>query len=68
MPAAEGQPSARLLTEPEAAVYLGTTARHMRTLRYNRRMPYVKLGGKVRFDRLDLDRFIKTHKIGTERC
>jgi excisionase family DNA binding protein len=55
----------RLFSEADAAVYLGTTTRHLRQLRYERTLPYLKLGGKVRFDRFDLDKFIKTHKIGT---
>jgi excisionase family DNA binding protein len=55
----------RLFSEDEAAVYLGTTTRHMRQLRYERTLPFLKLGGKVRFDRFDLDRFIKTHKVAS---
>jgi excisionase family DNA binding protein len=55
----------RLFSEHEAAVYLGTTVRHMRQLRYERTLPFLKLGGKVRFDRFDLDKFIKTHKVAS---
>jgi excisionase family DNA binding protein len=55
----------RLFSEDEAAVYLGTTTRHLRRLRDERRMPFVKLGGKVRFDRFDLDKFIKTHRVAS---
>jgi excisionase family DNA binding protein len=54
----------RLLDGKQAAEYLGTTLRHLEDLRYRRSLPFVKLGGKVRYDVKALDRFITTHTIG----
>jgi excisionase family DNA binding protein len=55
-------PRRRLLDYSQAAEYLGTTERHMRRLRHERRISSVKVGGKVRFDRKDLDAFIEARK------
>ena len=54
--------------------YLGTTERHMRRLRYERRITSFKVGGKVRFDLIDLDAYVEAQKDeaenpdGDERC
>ena len=56
------EPRRRLLDLSEAAEYLGTTERHMRRLRYEHRITSLKVGGKVRFDRTDLDAYIDAHK------
>ena len=40
---------------------LGTTVRHLRRLRSENRIPYVKLGGKLRFRRADLVGFIEAN-------
>jgi len=37
---------------------LGVTLRFVRRLVAERRIPYIKLGGPVRFDRDDVERFI----------
>jgi excisionase family DNA binding protein len=55
-------PDSRLLDVPGAAQYLDTTVRNIRELVYKRRIPYVKLGRLVRFDRRDLDRWIEEQK------
>ena len=47
-----------LLDIEGAARMLGTTVRHLRRLRSENRIPYVKLGGKLRFRRADLVGFI----------
>lgn len=54
----------RLLSEEEAATYLGTTARHLEELRYRRELPFVKVGRLVRFDIKVLDKFIVANTIG----
>lgn len=46
-----------------AAVYLGTTVRHVRRLVAERRVPFVKLGGKVRLLPDDLDRFLDAQRV-----
>ena len=50
-----------LLDIEGAAHMLGTTVRHLRRLRSENRIPYVKLGGKLRFRRADLVSFIEAN-------
>lgn len=47
-----------LLTVEQAAAQLGTTARFIRRLRTERRIPVVKLGKHIRIDSDDLDAYI----------
>lgn len=47
-----------LVDVENAATYLGTTVSHMRGLVNERRIPYVKVGGKVRFRVTHLDQWI----------
>lgn len=49
---------ARWADLPAAAEHLATSERHMRRLVYERRIPFSKLGGKVRFDLDELDKFL----------
>lgn len=51
----------RLLDSKQAATYLGTTERHLRDLVYRREIPFTKVGRKLRFDRVRLDRWIDRH-------
>lgn len=43
-----------------AATHLATTERHLRRLVHERRIPFHKLGGKVRFDLAELDEWMAT--------
>jgi len=52
----------RLVDSATAAEYLGITARHLRDLTYRRELAFVKVGGSLRFDLRDLERFIESHK------
>lgn len=52
-----------LLNWDDAAAYLGTTVRHMKTLTYANRLEYVKIGGKVRFRTRALDLFIERSTV-----
>lgn len=54
----------RLLSEDEAAVYMGTTPRHLEELRYRRELAFVKLGRLVRYDIKTLDKYIASHTVG----
>jgi len=47
-----------LLDINNAAELLGTTVRHLRRLRSENRIPYTKIGSKLRFRRADLVDFI----------
>ena len=52
------QADSELLRVAEAAAYLNTSERHVRRLRAEHRLRYVKVGAKLRFRRDDLDAFI----------
>lgn len=54
----------RLLTIDEAALRLATTARHIRRLYGDGRLPVVHVGRAVRFRRADLDAFIASNVSG----
>ncbi|MBZ5508485.1 MAG: excisionase family DNA-binding protein [Acidobacteriia bacterium] len=58
---------ARLLTVKEAATYLASTVWFVRSLAWERRVPFLKLGKRVCFDRVDLDKFIEQEKSATKK-
>lgn len=47
-----------VLDDAEAADYLSTTVRHIRRLRTEHGLPFVRLGNKIRFLQADLDSFL----------
>lgn len=51
-----------LLTARMAGTYTGLGERYIRRLRAERRIPCVRIGGRVLFDPDDLDRFIEHHR------
>ena len=53
-----------LLNIEGAARMLGTTVRHLRRLRSENRIPYTKVGSKLRFRRADLVGFIDANSHG----
>jgi excisionase family DNA binding protein len=52
----------RLLTLEQAATYLGMTKDALKAKVHMGKIPTVGLDGKLRFDKLDLDRIIQEHK------
>ena len=52
-----------LLTVEEVADRLGTSARFVRRLVFERRIPYTKLGRHVRIAASDLDAFIRAGRV-----
>lgn len=46
-----------------AADFLSTTVRQMRTLVFERRIAFIKVGGKLRFDRDDLLDFLDANTV-----
>jgi excisionase family DNA binding protein len=52
----------RLLNIKAAALYLSTTIWYMRTLIWERKIPFLKLGNAYGFDKRDLDAFITSQK------
>lgn len=53
----------QLLDMNEAAERLGTTQRHVRRLVFERRIPFYKVGGKVRLDAAELDRWLDQQRV-----
>ena len=52
-----------LLTLTETANRLATTDRHVRRLVSERRIAYVKVGGKLRFSARDIEGFIEAARV-----
>ncbi|MGB9473073.1 MAG: helix-turn-helix domain-containing protein [Candidatus Acidiferrum sp.] len=52
----------RMLPIKEAAAYLGATVWFVRNEVWNLRLPHVKFGNRLVFDRVDLDAYIERKK------
>ena len=52
-----------LLTVKEASKYLGITENALYCMVYRRQIPFVKIGKRLRFDKIDLDKWIENQKI-----
>jgi excisionase family DNA binding protein len=52
----------RLLDIKGAASYLSTTVWCVRSLVWDKKLPGIRLGKKIVFDRVDLDKFVETLK------
>ena len=52
----------RLLTVPQAALYLACTVAAVRQLQWSRAVPFLKIGKRILFDRADLDRYVDLAK------
>ena len=53
----------RLLNIKEASEYLGISQKGLYNMIYRREIPFIKIGGRVRFDIIDLDKWIEGQKI-----
>jgi excisionase family DNA binding protein len=53
----------RLLSQQEAAHYLGISYWTVRDLVFRREIPFIKIGRRVLVDRLDLDAYLDRSKI-----
>ena len=56
-------PVPRLLSQQEAAVYLGISYWTLRDLTFRGEVPHVKIGRRILVDRLDLDAYLDRVKI-----
>jgi excisionase family DNA binding protein len=52
----------RMLTIKGAATYMGTTVWFVRALVWERKLPKIKFGNRLVFDRADLDAYIEGRK------
>lgn len=62
-----GSITRRLLGIQEVATYTGLSVHTLYTMVSQRRIPYVKLGRLTKFDRYELDRWIASHSVKTQR-
>jgi excisionase family DNA binding protein len=62
---ATGVADGELLTEQQLADRWRTTPRHIRRLRVESGLPYIKLGRLVRFDVADMDGWLAAHKTAS---
>jgi len=56
----------RLLNIKQAAAYMGGSIWFVRTLIWNRQIPFVKFGHRLLLDKKDVDAFIDAQKIGVK--
>jgi hypothetical protein len=54
---------ARLLSEPDAADWLGFTEGQLRARRERRQVPYVQIGRRVMYDTRQLERWIERNTV-----
>lgn len=54
-----------LLTEPQAAKYLGVNVHWLRRARFERDFPHVKMGRLVRYRKADLNAYIAANLRGS---
>jgi excisionase family DNA binding protein len=54
----------RLLTVPQAAQYLATTTWAVRKMAWAKDIPHLRIGTRMLFDLIDLNRFIDRAKMG----
>lgn len=54
-------PVRRLLSKEDVADQFGVSPHTVRKMAYERRIPFVKIGGSLRFDQRDVDRYIEQH-------
>ncbi len=55
--------SESLIDIPGLAKRLGTTVRHVRRLVAEKRVPYLKVGGLIRFDPSDIAAWLDGHRV-----
>ena len=58
-------PDRRYLWIKEAAEYLRATEWFMYSLTWKRAIPFMKIGKRLVFDRIDLDNYMQNAKVGT---
>lgn len=58
----------RLLAISEVADMLGVDVRHVRRLVHERRIPFIKWGHLLRFDPVEIEAWIDTHRHEVRRA
>lgn len=60
---AQDRDKVRLLSQADAATYLGISYWTLRDLVFRRELPFVRIGRRVLVDRLDLDIYLDRSKV-----
>ena len=58
-------PAPRLVGVAAAAAYLGCTVWAVRSLQWDKQIPYVRIGQRLLFDIADLDAFVERSKVAS---
>lgn len=61
--ALEAERQRELLDAAQTAELLSTTERHVRSMVYHRRIPFVKVGAYLRFDRAELEQWLDAQSV-----
>jgi len=61
----EPGPAVELLTIAEVAEWLKISHSGVRRLQQARHLPFIKVGGSVRFSKQDITSYLKTRRIGS---
>jgi excisionase family DNA binding protein len=61
----EPGPPLELLTIPEVAKLLKISASGVRRLQQARQLPFIKVGGSVRFSRRDIVSYLEARRVGS---
>jgi excisionase family DNA binding protein len=61
----EPRPALELLTIPEVAKLLKISASGVRRLQQARQLPFIKVGGSVRFSRRDIVSYLEARRVGS---
>ncbi|MBV1699525.1 MAG: helix-turn-helix domain-containing protein [Hyphomicrobiales bacterium] len=59
----EATRSSALLTVPEVAEFLKVSVQSVRRLQQRRKIPFIKVGGCVRFTRNDIDLYLDGRRV-----
>ena len=60
---AQDRDKVRLLSQADAATYLGISYWTLRDLVFRRELPFVRIGRRVLVDRLDLEAYLDRSKV-----
>lgn len=67
-PRPDAPKSRRLLTISEVADLLGVDVRYVRRLVYEKRIPFIKWGHLLRFNPIEIEAWIDSHRHRTDRA
>ncbi len=62
-PSSGSRPCAELMSVAETAVFLTVSQRSIRRLQQARKLPFIKVGGSVRFNRSDLLAYLRQQRV-----